>query len=484
MDAALSFDRVWVRLVSRREGHWGHEQQQCDCLDFPVPEDGPPIDRCNKCHFVAAEVGVTETVADLKSMLLELLPTCFYTHYDLVLRRKTSHLSEGPTEGPLVLHDSCSFAKLSVRSGEVIDLVPKTWDPRSSFLHLKRLAEVLYDPKAIVMRQLPDAADPCGAFGALLRPVVLQQLAATSQKEGARGSCDQKHDDKAPTAAAGGATEAFPAGRRHRSNRRKARSEKGRQKVPDTSPWGGNNDERLADALHDCSLFWGNGDYPLGAVQQQHEQFLLLRQSLLPSQLKTKPKVAATDSSCPPFCLLPSHIMSPLLIGLCCLCVSALLQLLSFIRIFPGSSPTPAAQLAGHVLWAEAETLEGLRLFIAGTEKGFCVSSLRKCEGAFVVVSLCAAASPSWSPAALWEQKLRKGGGRPCFSPFVCHCSAQQSPPQGRFTRPPRRPSHCASSPRRMDALCPWRRQQMNFSLTPWRSCSRRIPKNSRLEWA
>ncbi|OEH76440.1 tetratricopeptide repeat-containing protein [Cyclospora cayetanensis] len=377
MDAALSFSRVWVRLVSSRPCSAGElrsqtEREQCDCLQRP-PADGqsPSALSRGKCRFVAAEVGVTETVADLKSMLLELLPSCFYTHYDLLLHRKGPQHAAAPERGPLLLQDSFGFADLSIDTGDIIDLVPKPWDALSSLLHLRRLSEVLYEPRAIVMRQLPDASDPCGAFGAVLRPVVLQQLGANAAQE--EHATPSRSEDMAEGKSSSTGTEGTPMARRQRSNRRKCRTEKKRGKALEASTWWDVAEGAEGGVLQDCQEM-----LPLSDQKQHTQQLLLLQQSLLPSPLQPKPQSVDWWASIRAFHA--TRVFASFRI----------VQLLNFIRLYPGGPPTPTAQLAGHLLWLEAETVEGLRLYITSTENGFCVSSLRHSAA-----SAAAATAPS-----------------------------------------------------------------------------------------
>ncbi|KAL8443185.1 hypothetical protein Emed_006924 [Eimeria media] len=375
MDSALSFERVWVRLVRSQAPttHGGqhsqlqHNDQPCDCVARPLLEGQSPPEQCSNCLFVAAEIGVTDTVADLKSMLLELLPSCFHTNYNLLLHRRphSARKGEEPQGGPLLLRDSCSFADLSLDPSEVIDLVTQLWDQRSSLLHLRRLSEVLYDPKSIVMRQLPDAADPCGAFGSLLRPVVLQQVAAAAAAASAASAAaasaaaaavvqqQQQQDgghvslrEEACSGSVSASTSGSSPRRKGRSNKGRMRREKGRLKENAVSSWSDTSQGVEADTvLDDCSLFLATTQEPLESLELQRQQMLQLQQSLLPSPLKAKPK------------------------------------LLSSIRVYPGGLPTAAAQLAGHVLWLTADTLEGRCLCIAATERGFCVSSIHEQQG-------------------------------------------------------------------------------------------------------
>ncbi|XP_026194228.1 uncharacterized protein LOC34621301 [Cyclospora cayetanensis] len=186
------------------------------------------------------------------------------------------------------------------------------------------------------MRQLPDASDPCGAFGAVLRPVVLQQLGANAAQE--EHATPSRSEDMAEGKSSSTGTEGTPMARRQRSNRRKCRTEKKRGKALEASTWWDVAEGAEGGVLQDCQEM-----LPLSDQKQHTQQLLLLQQSLLPSPLQPKP------------------------------------QLLNFIRLYPGGPPTPTAQLAGHLLWLEAETVEGLRLYITSTENGFCVSSLRHC---------------------------------------------------------------------------------------------------------
>lgn len=82
MESLFSFQRIWVKLPRQASG-------ECRCASAAdgVPEADFPGCASNCCLFAAAEFGALETVTDLKALLAELLPSCFFTDYRLALYR-------------------------------------------------------------------------------------------------------------------------------------------------------------------------------------------------------------------------------------------------------------------------------------------------------------------------------------------------------------------------------------------------------------
>lgn len=82
MESLLSFQKLWVKLP--RVASRGCE---CAATADGVPEAEVPPLPSECCLLLAAEFGAFENVSDLKALLTELLPSCFFTDYSLALYR-------------------------------------------------------------------------------------------------------------------------------------------------------------------------------------------------------------------------------------------------------------------------------------------------------------------------------------------------------------------------------------------------------------
>ncbi|EPT25206.1 tetratricopeptide repeat-containing protein [Toxoplasma gondii ME49] len=109
---------------------------------------------------VVAEVAFHETVAELRWVLLELLPSCFFTNYDVFFRGKR-------------VDENLPFSALSVEADDVFHLVPLLYDEKAVRIHIRRFQEIALNASVLLMRRLPDPADPAGPYGAFLKPLVL-----------------------------------------------------------------------------------------------------------------------------------------------------------------------------------------------------------------------------------------------------------------------------------------------------------------------
>ncbi|CBZ56226.1 Protein KIAA0664, related [Neospora caninum Liverpool] len=137
-------------------GHVDRNVQGANCLD-----SSPTALTLSSSPFVTvvAEVAFHETIAELRWVLLELLPSCFFTNYDVFFRGKR-------------VDENLPFSALSVEPDEVFHLVPLLYDEKAVRLHIRRFQEITVNASVLLMRGLPDPADPAGPYGAFLKRLV------------------------------------------------------------------------------------------------------------------------------------------------------------------------------------------------------------------------------------------------------------------------------------------------------------------------
>ncbi|KEP61115.1 UNVERIFIED_CONTAM: tetratricopeptide repeat-containing protein [Hammondia hammondi] len=156
--AASGVDSDTVSLVKLRAST--HEENKKDEGLCTPPRASEPGSAFPDYLSVVAEVAFHETVAELRWVLLELLPSCFFTNYDVFFRGKR-------------VDENLPFSALSVEADDVFHLVPLLYDEKAVRLHIRRFQEIALNASVLLMRRLPDPADPAGPYGAFLKPLVL-----------------------------------------------------------------------------------------------------------------------------------------------------------------------------------------------------------------------------------------------------------------------------------------------------------------------
>ncbi|PFH31477.1 hypothetical protein BESB_029120 [Besnoitia besnoiti] len=137
-----------------------HSQERLADSSPPATSQASADNASPLLSTVTAEVAFSETVADLRWVLLELLPSCFFTNYDIFFKGER-------------VEENVSFSALSVEAGDVFHLVPSLYDEKSVRLHIRRFQEITVNASVLLMQGLPDPADPAGPYGTFLKPLVL-----------------------------------------------------------------------------------------------------------------------------------------------------------------------------------------------------------------------------------------------------------------------------------------------------------------------